>query len=78
MKPDTNFVTNVLIAPNLIAPHELLTTSFSIMDAMISDQMDTMVTMRLMDESLAMKLAPNDMALQHLSALNETAHCCIA
>ena len=76
MKPDTNFVTNVLIAPNLIAPHELLTTSFSIMDAMMSDQMDTMVTMRQMDESPATKLVPNDMDLQHLSALNVTARYC--
>ena len=57
-------MSSALIAPNLIVSHELLTTSFSIMDAMMSDQMDTMVTMRQMDESPAMKLAPNDMDLQ--------------
>ena len=76
MKLDISFVTSVLIAPNLIAPHELLTTSFSIMDAMMSDQMDTMVTIGRMDENLAMKLAPNDMDLQHLNALNVTPHYC--
>ena len=76
MKLDISFVTSVLIAPNLIAPHELLTTSFSIMDAMMSDQMDTMVIMRQMDENLAMKLAPNDMDHQHLNALNVTPHYC--
>ena len=76
MKLDISFVTSVLIAPNLIAPHELLTTSFSIMDAMMSDQMDTMVIMRQMDESPATKLVPNDMDLQHLSALNVTVRYC--
>ena len=47
------------------------------MDAMMSDQMDTMVTMRQMDENHVMKHAPNDMGLQQLNALNVIAHCCI-
>ena len=42
----------------------------------MSDQMDTMVIMRQMDESPATKLVPNDMDLQHLSALNVTPHYC--
>ena len=70
-------MSSALIAPNLIVPHELLTTSFLIMDAMMSDQMDTMVTMRQMDENHVMKHAPNDMGLQQLNALNVIAHCCI-
>ena len=64
------------MALNLIVPHELLTTSFSIMDAMMSDQMGIMVTMRQMDENHVMKLAPNDMGLQQLNVLNVIVHCC--
>ena len=76
MKLDISFVTSVLTAPNLIVPHELLTISFSIMDAMMSDQTDTMATMRQMDENPATKLAPNDMGLQQLNVLNVTVRYC--
>ena len=42
----------------------------------MSDQMDTMVIMRQMDENHVMKLAPNDMGLQQLNVLNETVRYC--